>query len=212
MRTALRIPGMMLWLVVLWVALWGSLSWANVLGGLVVAGLVVVFSHLGSSSLRATYFRPQWALWYVLVLLWKLLESNLRLAYEILTPGIGTYTSIIAVPMRGGSDAVVNLVANSITLTPGTMTVDVKRWDVDGDGLDDGDADSFVLYVHGMYARDVDAVRRDVLRLEALAFRAFGSPSDYDRAAHDVSDLEARLSHARRSRRRIRDRQAREGR
>lgn len=192
---------MMLWLTVLWVALWGTVTWANVIGGLAVATSVVVFARLDAASLQATYFRPHWAAWYVIVLVWKLLESNVRLAYEILTPGISTHTGIIAVPMRGGSDAVINLVANSITLTPGTMTIDIKRWDVDGDGIDDGDDDSVVLYIHGMYTRDIEAVRYDVLRLEALALRAFGDPDDYVRAARELTDLETLLTAARDARR-----------
>ena len=76
--------------------------------------------------------------------------------------------------MRGGSDDVVTLVANSITLTPGTLTVDVHR-----------DESGVTLYVHGMYTRDVEAVRRDVLRLEALALRAFGSDEDAARVEGD---------------------------
>ncbi len=189
MRAALRIPATIMWLTILWVALWGSISWANVIGGVAVAGGVVLFARRDPGSFRSTYFRPHWAIWYVLVVSWKLLESNLRLAWEIITPDIKTYTSIIAVPMRGGSDAVVNLVANSITLTPGTMTVDVKQHE-GVDDLDDGDPDTAVarvtLYVHGMYTRDVEAVRHDILELEALALRAFGSPADYERAQNEV--------------------------
>ena len=189
MRAALRIPATITWLTLLWVALWGSATWANVIGGLAVAGGVVLFARLDPASLRPTYFRPHWAIWYVVVVGWKLLESNLRLAWEIITPGIGTHTSIIAVPMRGGSDAVVNLVANSITLTPGTMTVDVRQH-AGVDDLDDGDPDTAVarvtLYVHGMYTKDVEAVRHDILELEALALHAFGSPADYERAKSEV--------------------------
>lgn len=204
MRANLRIPAMMLWLALLWIALWGHISWANALGGLAVATVVVVFARLEDVALRRGNFRPLWAVAYVAVLLWKLLESNLKLAREILTPGLATHTGIIAVPMRSGSDTVINLVANSITLTPGTMTIDIKRWDVDGDGVDDSEIDSVVLYIHGMYTRDVEAVRHDVLELEALALRAFGTPREYELAARDVSDHEALLTSARVNRRRNR--------
>lgn len=190
MRAAIRVPGMITWLTVLWIALWDDLSWANLLAGLAVAVGVVLFARLDRRSLRTTHFRPLWVVWYLVVLVWKLVESNLRLAWEIVTPGTSTYTSIIAVPMRGGSEAVVTLVANSITLTPGTMTVEIKtEGDVDGDGISDG----VVLYVHGMYTRDVEAVRRDVLRLEELALHAFGSPEDYERARAELADHEAAM-------------------
>ena len=190
MTSALRIPAMMLWLTVLWVALWGSISWGNVVGGVLVSAGVVVFARLDSSTLRPTRFRPHWAVWYVLVVGGKLVTANLRLAWEILTPNDGTRTAIVAVPMRGGSDAVVNLVANSITLTPGTMTIEVKTHDHDrhdDDPLEEGTTLSRVtLYVHGMFAHDLDAVRLEVLELEALAMRAFGSEEDVERARMDV--------------------------
>jgi len=188
-RASLRLPSMLLWLTILWIALWGDVTWANLVGGLAVAAGVVLFARLDSASLRPTYFRPQWALYYVATLVGQLFVSNLRLAWEVLTPGDGTHTAIIAVPIRGGSDAVVNLVANSITLTPGTMTLDVKRHDGGGRQVDrDNDlADSNVtLYVHSMYAADVELVRHDVLRLEELALRAFGSNEDYEKAHLDV--------------------------
>lgn len=193
-RAALRIPAMMAWLTVLWVLLWGQVTIANVVGGLAVSIAVVLFARLDSAALRPTHFRPWWALRYVTTLGWQLLVSNIRLAYEILTPGDGTHTGIIAVPIRGGSDAVVNLVANSITLTPGTMTIDVKRHEAtDGGPVDEMHAGA-TLYVHGMYTKDVEAVRHDVLQLEALALHAFGTHDDYERALADVVSHEAMLS------------------
>lgn len=179
MRAALRIPAMMGWLTLLWVLLWGQVTVANVVGGLAVSVAVVLFARLDSGSLRPTHVRPLWALRYLVTLFWELILSNLRLAYEILTPGDGTHTGIIAVEIRGGSDAVVNLVANSITLTPGTMTIDVKRHDSDkGDGA--------TLYVHCIYSQDQETLRHDVLKLEALALRAFGTREEYELARDDV--------------------------
>ncbi len=196
----------MAWLTLLWVLLWGSVSFANVLGGVAVSAGVVLFARLDSGSLRPTRFRPWWALRYLLTLAWQLFVSNIRLAYEILTPGDGTHTGIIAVPIRGGSDAVVNLVANSITLTPGTMTIDVERHHIRSVGMPsdrpDGDPSrpsggdleaGVTLYVHAMYAKDVEAVRHDILKLEALALHAFGTDEDYERARLDVEAHEPLL-------------------
>lgn len=184
MKASLRLPMLILWLTTLWVLLWGHVSVANVVGGVAVAIVVILFARLDSASLRPTHFRPWWALRYVATVVWQLVTANIRLAIEILTPHDGTFTGIIAVPIRGGSDAVVNLVANSITLTPGTMTIDVKRHD--RSGLDDEMTAGATLYVHGMYMRDVEQVRHDVLRLEALALHAFGTDAEYERALADV--------------------------
>ena len=189
MRLGLRVPAFVIWLTALWIALWDELSVANVLSGLAVAVAVTAVARIDLETLRPTYFRPVWAVWYVIVLLRNLVAANLRLAWEILTPGMSTHTGIVAVPMRGGSEAVVNLVANSITLTPGTMTVEVSTA---GDLDDDGAEDDVILYIHGMYTRDPEAVRRDVLHLEELALRAFGTPSDY-RRAHEAFEVQDEL-------------------
>ncbi|MFK8023436.1 MAG: Na+/H+ antiporter subunit E [Ilumatobacter sp.] len=202
MRAALRIPMLLLWLTTLWVLLWGDISWANVLGGLLVAVAVLLFAQSDAAGLRPTHFRPWWAARYVTTVIWQLLTANIRLAVEILTPGDGTSTGVIAVPIRGGSDAVVNLLANSITLTPGTMTIDVKRHRFD-DELDDRiERDRYeatagaTLYVHGMFMSDVEEVRHDVLRLEALALRAFGTDEEYQLALSDLVAHESLLTDA----------------
>ena len=182
MKASLRLPMLILWLITLWLLLWGDVSYANVLGGLAVAIIVLLFARLDTASLRPTRLRPWWALRYLVTVVGQLITANIRLAVEILTPHDGTYTGIIAVPIRGGSDAVVILVANSITLTPGTMTIDVKRHEGDDDEMTAG----ATLYVHGMYMRDVEQVRHDVLRLEALALHAFGTDEEYEWAQSDV--------------------------
>ncbi len=176
MRVPLRIPALILGLAVLWVALWDDITWANIIGGIAVGALVASVARFDSAE-GVTHFHPLHALWYVVRLGLKLLESNIRLAWEILTPGIGTHTGIIAVPMHGGSDGVITTVANSITLTPGTMTVEVTRTD-----------DGVILYIHGMYTKDLDAVRHEMLVIEALALRAFGTREEAERARRDLRE------------------------
>ena len=66
------------------------------------------------------------------------------------------------------------MVANAISLTPGTLTIEVAT-------------DPNVLYVHVLHLHDIDAVRRDVTRLERSVLRAFGT----DEA---VAEVERRLA------------------
>ncbi|MCC5952580.1 MAG: Na+/H+ antiporter subunit E [Acidimicrobiia bacterium] len=160
-----RLP-LVVWLWVLWVGLWEDLSPGTGLAGLAV-GLGVAWLLPDpppgpSSSLRL------WAgLRFLVVFLWKLAESSAVVAWEVVTPWSNVREGIVAVPVRGVSDTIVTLVANVISLTPGTLTLEVER-------------DPTVLYIHVLHLRDVESVRADVQHLEALCIRAFGSPEAID--------------------------------
>ena len=72
-------------------------------------------------------------------------------------------TGVVEVRLRTDNELVRNVVANVITLTPGTVTFEVR-------------AEPPALYVNVFFLDDVDLVRRDLLRIEELAVKAFGSP------------------------------------
>ena len=92
MRVALRLPAMILGLTVLWVALWDDISVANIVSGVAVAVLVVAVARLGMIGPPQTHFHPVTATRYIVRLGWQLVVASVRLAWEILTPGIGTHT------------------------------------------------------------------------------------------------------------------------
>jgi multicomponent Na+:H+ antiporter subunit E len=148
-----------LWLLGIWLALWSDVSLANVLSGLLVAGVIVALFdtwHRGSVIIR-----PIAAAMFAGYFLYLLAASSLSVARTVLTPRDRIRTGIVAVPLQGCSDAVVTLIADAITLTPGTLTLEVRR-------------DPLTLYVHALDVRDVAELQRGVRRLEVLAVRAFG--------------------------------------
>lgn len=160
------------WLVVMWTALWGAPTVANLLGGVVVAaGVLWVFpgergvdSRVALRPLHATVF----AGWF----LGQLVASSLRVAWLIVKPSgpAEMEPGIVATPIRGLSDQLTTMVANSITLTPGTLTVEVSR-------------EPSVIYVHAIEAQSPDEIRAQVLDLERRLVVAFGS-----RDARDALD------------------------
>jgi len=182
MSSFFRLPSLIIWLTTLWVALWDDLTLGNIVSGLFVATAVVAVARpTGVTGLERTYFRPVSALVFVGYFLGQLVKASLVVAWEIITPGLQINRAIIAVPMHTVSAGVVTAVANAVTLTPGTVTIEVieNEETLDGDG--DGEARTRVdrmLYVHVLHFIDVDSVRRDVLRLERRAIKAFGSPSE----------------------------------
>ena len=119
--------------------------------------------------------RPLALGWFFLYVLYKLVESNLVLAWEIVTPTNKITNGVVAVPLRTSSPSAMMVVANVITLTPGTMTIEVA-------------GDPPVLYVNVLHLHDVERVRRDLLHLEELSVRAFGSADARDQLAGRIDE------------------------
>ncbi len=188
MTPSVRVPTLVIWLTLLWALLWGDLGAASLLSGLAVAVFVVLVAHpTGVRGIQLTSFHPASALVFLVYFLIQLVKSNLQVAWEVVTPGSNVNRAIIAVPLHVTTDGLATLVGNAITLTPGTLTVDVRS---------DAPDQPPVLYVHVLHFDSVDALRRDVLRLERLAVRAFGTReqrAELDRVAaagpaHDGGD------------------------
>lgn len=147
------------WLVIIWLALWSDISWANLASGLVVG--VVVAALYGTWRSGATMVRPIKVLKLAAFFVVALVEASLVVARTVIAPRGRIRAGIVSVPLSGCSDAVATLIADLISLTPGTLTLEVRR-------------DPLVLYVHVLHVADVEAVRRDIRRIEVLAVEAFG--------------------------------------
>jgi multicomponent Na+:H+ antiporter subunit E len=146
-------------LTIVWVLLWGTLSVANVLSGALVAILVLWLFPMPSPE--RVGIRPIATIRYVAVFAWLLVVSTWDTAIEILRRRPAQFQGIVAVPLRTESEVVATAVANSISLTPGTLSVDVRK-------------DPMVLYVHGLRVEARDDIRATARRLEALALAALG--------------------------------------
>jgi multicomponent Na+:H+ antiporter subunit E len=154
-------------LVAMWIALWDRLSWANLISGLLVACAVVLVARRASPRPVRT-FRAGPALRYLVTFARLVVVANYQVVLAVLRPR-AIQPGIVAMPLQHVSDAVVTLIANSITLTPGTMTLEIER-----------DGDTAILYVHAINLGDVEAVRTDIRLLEKQAIAAFG---DHDARA-----------------------------
>ncbi|NLG55463.1 MAG: Na+/H+ antiporter subunit E [Rhodococcus sp.] len=96
-----------------------------------------------------------------LYFLWLLASSNWAVIRDSVTPGSAIDPGIVEFPLRCRTDFEVTLLANLISLTPGTLTLAVS---VSGEHP--------VLYVHGMYAPDPDAFRAELEDMEIRMLRA----------------------------------------
>lgn len=113
----------------------GSLATFDLATGAVTAVLVtIIFSRVtfvGSPSIKGTVMQAGRFLLYVPYLLWEIAKANLAVAYIILHPKLPIDPKMVRFRAAVRGDLPVTTLANSITLTPGTLSVDV-----DPDGLD----------------------------------------------------------------------------
>jgi len=171
---------LVLWLAFAWVLLWGEPSPGNVAAGLLLGTLLVLVVPPGPD--RRAGVHPVAVVRYGLHFAWALVTATTQVVRTVLSPRMHLEEAIVAVPLRAVSPVVVTFVANSITLTPGTLTVDIRprHFGVGGDGLHDEEEEHRppVLYVHCLVVGDPDQVRADARAFEALAIAAFGTPRD----------------------------------
>ncbi|MEZ5141603.1 MAG: Na+/H+ antiporter subunit E [Acidimicrobiales bacterium] len=182
------------WLVVVWVALWGGLTWANVASGIVVSVVLLVLFPTGDGT--GARISPWPAVRYVVWFAGQLVAATWQVVAAVVAPRGRVHPGVVAVGLRSRSAVIATLVGNSVTLTPGTLTVDVlpaagvgAGADVDGDADVDADVDADadvdvdadqarVLLVHALDLSDPEAVRESVLAFEARAVAAFGTEAD----------------------------------
>ena len=91
--------------------------------------------------------------------LYELVWANARLAWDVITPGLPSTAGIIQVPTDARTSAEIFLVANAISMTPGTLTLEV-------------DAEEHALFVHTLYADDRSKFLDQILGLERVLLRA----------------------------------------
>lgn len=157
-------------LVLVWTLLWGEFSWANVIAGLLVAAVVLIFFPLPPVTF-AGRIRPLGLLRFSLRFLTDLVVASLQVAWLAFRPGRLPRSAVAAVPLRVHSDLNLTLIAEAVSLTPGSLIVEADRA-------------TGTLYIHILGVEstaDVEQFRHDVLALEARLIRAVGSDTELRR-------------------------------
>lgn len=127
-------------LAIVWALAIGEISLTNILVGFALSYFVL---WLGRDVLHSSWYcaRVPRLVRFFAFFLWELLLANLRVAYDVLTPTFHMRPGIIALPLDAHTDNEITLLANLISLTPGTLSLDVST-------------DRKFLYIHSMYIRD----------------------------------------------------------
>ncbi|WP_194777843.1 Na+/H+ antiporter subunit E [Pararhodonellum marinum] len=129
-------------LAFIWLALTGNFNFGNFVFGFALAFLIMWVITVNRRENK--YFtRLPLSIGFIFYFIYELIKANLQVAYDVITPSYYMKPGIIQIPLEAKTDLEITLLANFISLTPGTLSLDVSD-------------DKKVLYVHAMYVRDKD--------------------------------------------------------
>ena len=109
-----------------WLILSANIQMANIVVGIVISfSIALLYTKLFAKD-KFEMINPFWFFVYLLVLAKNLITSNLQIAKRVLSKDMKLAPQIVEVKTELKSDWKKLLLANSITLTPGTLTLDIK--------------------------------------------------------------------------------------
>ena len=142
-------PGVLtLLLAIGWAAATGSFTVPNLLLGALIGGfcLFLIRGRIGGGRVWRRSLR---ILALALLFLQELVQSAVRVGLLVLRPRLDLRPALIAFPLTVTRDVEITLLANLVTLTPGTLSVDMS-------------ADRRFLLIHAIDVSDREALIRSI--------------------------------------------------
>lgn len=152
--------------LIVWILLCWPYDNQHLIAGVFVSLLVAFLTgdmFVKRPHLFRNFKRYLWFIYYVPIFLWECFKANVDVAYRVGHPDMPIHPGIVKVKTTLKSDTGLTFLANSITLTPGTLTVDIDR-------------DNGFLYVHWIEVKDKDvekATKMIVEKFENILRRIF---------------------------------------
>ena len=161
-RIVLFVLAFFVWCFLNWIP-----DWQDLLAGIFIALLVAYITgdlfiqrpEKLKHPLRYWYFLVE----YLPVFIWEVLKANVDVAYRVIHPDLPINPGIVKVKTTLKTDTALTFLANSITLTPGTLSVDIDR-------------DDDCLYVHwiDVKSKDVETSTKNIVeRFEKILRKVF---------------------------------------
>lgn len=133
-----------LFLMIVWIAFTTSFATQEIITGLVVTMLISLFTISLFTCCTIKILAPKrifYMVYYLIIFIRELIKSNFNVAYIVLTPSLPINPGIVKFKSKLKTDYAKMILANSITLTPGTLSIDI---------IDD------TFYIHWMNVKTTD--------------------------------------------------------
>jgi len=140
-------------LAVTWVVLTGDAGGVNLIFGMLVGYAVLGVMQRQIPSIRGYTRRLPRLIKFFFFFIKELVMANLTVAFDIITPVWHMKPGVIAMPLAAKTDLEITMVANLISLTPGTLSLDVSD-------------DRRVLFIHAMFLDNEQELRNSLKDME----------------------------------------------
>jgi multicomponent Na+:H+ antiporter subunit E len=155
------------WLTLVWVLLWGTFTPLSIVGGVVVAVAVIGAFRFPPAEAHLPV-RPLRLLGLVGYLVYDTVVSGAEVSWQTLRYGPAARGAVFEVPLVSSSDRVVTVIANGLSLSPGTMALQI-------------DHTHGLWFVYALGPRDaagVERLRRRALDMQRRVIAALGTPEE----------------------------------
>lgn len=140
-------------LALIWVMLTSNFSGLNLLLGFGLGFVVIAVLQREVASLSGYTARLPRLVKFACFFVKELVKANMKVAFDVITPPLYMRPGVIALPLRARTHLEITLVANFISLTPGTLSLDIS-------------SDRRVLFIHAMFLQDEQALMADLREVE----------------------------------------------
>ncbi len=135
-------------LALVWAAMIGKMTFGNLFVGFALGYVILLFQQemIGESSY---YKKVNQFISFLVYFLKEMIVASIRVAHDTITWKSYARPGIIGLPLDAKTDFEITLLSITISLTPGTLSLDISD-------------DRKTLYVHAMFVDDADALRNEI--------------------------------------------------
>lgn len=133
----------------LWALLTGRVTVGNLAIGFALGYFSLTLLYAGSGNKSSYFQKTVQLLSFTLFFFKELIVSSWRVAVDVVKPLPLMRPGVVGIPIDAETDLEITLLANVISLTPGTLSLDVSE-------------DRKTLYIHAMYVVNPDDLRKEI--------------------------------------------------
>jgi multicomponent Na+:H+ antiporter subunit E len=136
-------------LSLLWALLTGNVSVGNLSLGFLLGYFALVLLYPSAGKKNSYFQKTMQVIRFSLFFTKELIVSSWRVAIDVVKPLPLMRPGVVGIPIDAETDLEITMLANMISLTPGTLSLDVSK-------------DRKTLYIHAMYVLNPDDLRREI--------------------------------------------------